>query len=223
MADAGVTVPKPAPTSEFDITVSEVSEEVRLLAAIAFGEASTEDHPDEIAGIAHAAANRAKAWGGKSIQGLLNADPNYTYAANGTNVRFNQLKGASVKDINASRGMRIAINASRTALKGGGTDPSNGAFWWDGVDIKTNYEHHPKVKDGIRFGNPSHNLFGIKESAKTRIIYWQVKDKRTGKLVDSKERGRYEAVWVSTAAQGKTLFWKHDPAYLKATGGKEYK
>jgi hypothetical protein len=30
-------------------------------------------------------------------------------------------------------------------------------------------------------------------------------------------------IYVSTAAYGGTIFWKHNPAYMKATGAKEYK
>jgi hypothetical protein len=44
-----------------------ISQEVRLLAAIAYGEASTANDSQEIGGIAFATANRCRAWGRKTV------------------------------------------------------------------------------------------------------------------------------------------------------------
>ena len=200
-----------------------ISAETRKLAAIAYGEASTLNDEKEIGGIAFAVANRARAWGRKSVDELLKADPNYTYAVTDGNVRYNKLIKASEADIQKDAGMKMALEWSIKALANQGTDPSNGALWWDGRDIKTEYQTHPKVKDGIRFGHSSHNIFGIKESGRGIIIYWQVANKKTGKLANSKERGRYKSVWVSTAAYGGTIFWKYDPDFVKATGTDPYR
>jgi len=200
-----------------------IEDEVRLLAAIAYGEASIEDNENEIFGIAYAAANRARAWGGRSIKKMIDDDPNYTYAANGSNERFNLLNRSSVSDIEKSKAMSIAIKKAKEALAGTGTDPSNGAYWWDGVDFKTNYTNHPKVLKGFKYGDASHNIFGVEEKTKAVVLYWKVKDKKTGQEVNSKERGRYDHVFVSTAAHGKTIFWKFNPDYIRATGAKAYK
>jgi hypothetical protein len=43
----------------------EIDSEVRLLAAVAYGEASTDDDSEEVLGIAYAVTNRARAWGEK--------------------------------------------------------------------------------------------------------------------------------------------------------------
>jgi hypothetical protein len=43
------------------------------------------------------------------------------------------------------------------------------------------------------------------------IVRWKVRNKKTGKIVDGGERGRYDSVWVSTAAHGSTVFWQHNP------------
>lgn len=197
--------------------------ETRLLAAIAFGEASTANDPEEIAGIAYAVVNRAHAWNSKTVSQILSADPDYTYAANGSNQRFNLLQKASMEEINKDLGMRRALNAAQRALTGQGSDPSGGAFWWDGLDIKTKYKQHPKVKLGFKFGNSTHNIFGIEESTKTVITYWKIRNKKTKQEVNGSERGRFDHVYISTAAHGKTIFWRYNPDYLKATGAKEYR
>lgn len=203
--------------------MKEIDVQTRKLAAIAYGEASTANDPNEIGAIAWAVANRARAWGGKTVDQLLQADPNYTYAVKDGNPRFNRLMVSSVEDITKDKGMALALSCAENALTGTGADPSNGAYWWDGVDFKTNYRNHPKVRDGFVFGAPSHNIFDVKEVSKPVTIYWKVRDKKTGKEVNSKVRGAYQYVWKSTAAYGKSIFWTHDADYLKATGGKAYR
>lgn len=197
---------------------------IRKLAAIAYGEASTLDDEDEIGGIAFAVANRARAWGNKSIEELLAAAPNYTYAIDGNNKRYERfIHTTNEKEINLDDGMRLALKMAYRAWGNEGSDPSNGAYWWDGVDFKTNYKNHPKVRDGFHFTDPSHNIFSVPESKVDVTIHWKVRNKKTGAEVNSKVRGKYSYVWQSTAAYGKTIFWKHDIEYLNATGGKAYR
>lgn len=203
--------------SEFDFNI-------KKLAAIAYGEASTSNDGDEIAAIAFAFANRARAWGGKTVTELIAADPNYTYAINGKNVRYERfMMTKSAADIDKDPGMKIALEAALRAWANEGVDPSNGAFWWDGVDLKTNYAGHPKVSDGFRFGDPSHNIFRVAEKSVAVSIFWKVRNKKTGAEVNSKLRGKYSCVWLSTAAHGKSIFWIHDPEYLSTSGGKAYR
>ncbi|WP_296650107.1 hypothetical protein [Paraburkholderia sp.] len=200
-----------------------ISQEVRLLAAIAYGEASTANDPQEIGGIAFATANRCRAWGGKTVSELREADPNYSFAWNGSNARFNKLMRTPDSEIELDPGMKLAVDWAQKALANERPDPSNGAFWWDGLDFKTNYAMHPKVRKGFKWGDPSHNILGIPENRISNISHWYVRNKKTGKIVESGERGRYDSVWVSTAAHGSTVFWQHNPDYLKATGGKAYR
>jgi hypothetical protein len=148
----------------------------------------------------------------------------YTYAVNGKNVRYERfMKIISVADIKKDPGMNIALQAAVRAWANEGPDPSNGAFWWDGVDFKTNFGGHPKVSDGFRFGEASHNIFGVVENRVEVTIFWKVRNKRTGLQVSSKIRGKYSCVWLSTAAHGKSIFWIHDPEYLATSGGKAYR
>ncbi|MBR7630435.1 hypothetical protein KAT72_15760 [Aeromonas popoffii] len=200
-----------------------IDKQTRQLAAIAYGEASTANVKDEISAIAWAVANRARAWDGKTVDELLKADPNYTYAVTDGNARYNILMESSEGDIAKDPAMQHAIDSAQAALDNSGDDLSNGAFWWDGIDFKTNFKNHPKVKNGFHITDPSHNIFDVKDVSKPTTIYWKVLDKKTKKIVDSKIRGKYEFVWESTAAYGKTIFWKHNNDYLKATGGKAYR
>ncbi len=209
-------------TNEAKFGVKPMDAQTRKLAAIAYGEASTANNADEIGGIAWAVANRCRAWGSKTVDQLLTADPNYTYAVKDGNVRYGQFMAASETTIDADPGMKLARQAAENALAQLGPDPSKGAYWWDGKDFKTNYKNHPKVRDGFRFGDPSHNIFDVKETSNEEVVtYWTAMKK--GVLVNTRERGRYTAVWVSTAAHGSTIFWNHPHDYITATGGKAYR
>jgi hypothetical protein len=200
-----------------------IDQDQRLLAAVAYGEASTANDPEEMGGIAFAVANRCRAWGGKTVSELRSADPNYSYAWDGSNERFNKFMRTPDAAIASNAGMKLALDWAQKALSNSGTDPSNGAFWWDGLDFKTGYARHPKVRDGFRWGDPSHNIFDVPEQRRSVIVYWRVRNKKTGQIVSGTERGRYDSVWTSTAAHGSTIFWIHTPDYLQATGGKAYR
>ena len=203
--------------------MSELDFNIKKLAAIAYGEASTQNDPDEIAAIAFAVANRARAWGGKTVDELIEADPKYTYAVNGKNIRYERfMKTTCVGDIESDAGMHLALKAAIRAWANQGQDPSNGAYWWDGLDFKTNYVKHPKVTSGFRFGDQEHNIFGVEEKAVSVTIYWKVRNKKNGAAVNSAVRGKYSCVWLSTAAHGKTIFWTHDPEYLATSGGNAF-
>lgn len=56
---------------------------------------------------------------------------------------------------------RLRFNSAKQALASDGKDLSSGGYFWDGADIKSNYKNHFKVKHGIRFSDPSHNIYGI--------------------------------------------------------------
>ena len=204
----------------------DLDDETIFLAAIAYGEASTLNDSEEIGGIAFAVANRARAWNNKKISELINEDENYTFVVSDGNARYSDMM--KIKDpkrykLLENTGMRLAVQWAKKALKNQETDPSNGAFWWDGLDIKTNYSDHPKVIQTFHFDKLEHNIFGIQETSRKITKYWQIKDPKTDKLVNSTIRGQYQYVWVSTAAYGKTIFWIHDEDYIKATGCKIYK
>ena len=98
---------------------------------------------------------------------------------------------------------------------------ANRARAWDGKDFGSN-PNHAKRLAGFRYGDASHNLFKVDAVSKPVTRYWMSKDKH-GNVVQGKERGKYTAVWVSTAAHGDTIFWKHDADYLTAEGGKAYR
>jgi hypothetical protein len=124
------------------------------------------------------------------------------------------MKRTSVAAINKDFGMAIALEGASKAWANEGVDPSRGAFWWDGLDFKTKYSKHPKVKGGFRFAYPKHNIFSVPEKSVEVAVFWKVRNVRTGAEVNSKLRGKYRCVWISTAAHGKAIFWIHDPEYL---------
>lgn len=133
----------------------------------------------------------------------------------------NKKKGTTLQRDEAE-GKDMAYRAARHAMTGG-ADFSNGAFFWDGWDIKSNYSKHPKVQVGIHFADPSHNIFDIKESTVLVVKFKQVKETKGSKVTVTKvEVGRYDHVYVSTVAHGGTVFWKFNPDYVRVERKKEY-
>ena len=199
--------------------------EVRLLAAITYGESSTKDNSDEMFALASVLVRQRDARGYKEISSFAAKEKTFAYAAIDGNHRFGKLMKSSEQEIEKHPGMKAAVAAAVNALNGG-EDKSNGAYFWDGADIKTNYAGHFKVRGGIKFTEPSHNIYDIPESSKIKIIYkiTKIRDRKTGKISKvTEEVGRYDHQYDSTAAHGGTIFWKLNLEFLKVTKGWEYK
>ena len=210
---------EPAADADTELLKAQENAELVLLAAVAYGEASTKDVYEEMAGIANVLV-RQKTARSTTLANLLSKNSHYAFAAS---------------DGNADKGSQ-GCQTDRPAQKRRHAQPPesgqkrprrkrHGLFQrrllLGGADIKTNYADHAKVKPGIKFTNDEHNIYKIKESTVNVTRYWQVADK-SGKLVNGKERGKYTYVYESTAAYGGTIFWKFNADYVKAEGSKEY-
>ncbi|MGC5885752.1 hypothetical protein [Ralstonia pseudosolanacearum] len=197
--------------------------QTRQLAAMAYGEASLANNPDEIYAIASVLVRQRDARGYSDIGTFAASEPSFSFVVGDGNQRYSQLMAAKESNIEKNDGMRIAVEAAKNALSGG-PDKSNGAYFWDGADIKSNYSHHFKVRQGIKFTSPTHNIYGIDESTKIVIKYKVVKIKVGKKTKTKKEEvSRYDHVYDSTSAYGGTIFWKFNPDFLTQSGNKEYK
>lgn len=202
---------------------SALSSEERLLAAIAYGESSTRDQYEEMAALASVMVRQMKARGYSTIDAFTSKDKNFSFVRTDGNARYAKLMKATEKDIEKNQGMSDAIKAARNALSGG-IDYSNGAYFWDGADIKSNYKNHTKVKSGIHITDPAHNVYGISDSGKTKILYKTVKKKVDGHVKTVQEEvGRYSWVYESTAGVGGTIFWRYGRDWVTVTRAKEYR
>ena len=202
---------------------SALSSEERLLAAIAYGESSTRDLYEEMAALASVMVRQMKARGYSTIDAFTSKDKNFSFVRADGNARYAKLMKATEKDIEKSPPMSDAVKAARNAFSGG-VDFSNGAYFWDGADIKSNYKHHAKVKSGIHITDPVRNIYGISESGKTKILYKTVKKKVGGQVKTVREEvGRYSWVYESTAGVGGTIFWRYGRDWVTVTRAKEYR
>lgn len=204
-----------------------LDKQTRQLASMAYGEGSSDDDSDEMSAIASVLVRQRDARGYNDIGTFVSAEPSFSFVVSDGNKRYATLMAATEKEIEANDGMKAAVVAAKNALNGG-PDKSNGAYFWDGADIESNYKHHFKVKQGIKFTDPSHNIYALKESTKLVIKYKIIKT-RIGKgktkhfKIKKVEVGRYDHVYESTAAYGGTIFWTFSQDYLDVTHAKEYK
>jgi len=199
-----------------DVKLKEDHESLQKLAAVAYGEASTSDIYEEIAGIA-SVIFRQVTERKSSIKVLLSGSSTYAFAASDGNSRVKVFNNTKPADRNSEIGMKIAVKAAINSILLG-TDYSNGAYFWDGIDIKTNYNNHPKIKAGFHFLSESHNIFKLVDSDVDVTTWWYDKD-----LKPTKIKGNYTYTYESTASQGGTIFSKYNAVFLKATGNKKYK
>jgi len=195
--------------------------ELLKLGGVAYGEASTKDVYEEMAGIASVVV-RVKDARKTTISNLLSGNSTYAFAASDGNSRHGKFMKASVDERNADTGMRYGVKAAINAITGG-HDYSNGAYFWDGADIGTNYKNHAKIKKGFKFTDDSHRIYNVGGSPiadnelETQTTYWYDKKGKATKV-----RGTYTYTYETTAAWGGTIFSKKTSEYLKATGEKAH-
>jgi hypothetical protein len=196
--------------------------QTRQLAAMAYGEASPDNNSDEIFALASVLVRQRDARGYSDIGTFASSERSFSFVVSDGNLRYTKLMKATDTQIGKDRGMKIAVAAARNALAYG-EDKSNGAYFWDGADIKSHYSTHPKVAVGIKFTDPSHNIYEIKESTKRVIKYKFTKKRVAGKItIEKTELYHYDHVYESTSAHGGTIFWKFNPDYVRLTRSKEY-
>lgn len=186
--------------------------QLRLLAAIAYGESSPHNNAKEMAAIASVMVRQRDARGYKTIEDFVKSEKSFSFVVSDGNPRYARFMKATPSQVENDGGMRYALIAAENALSGG-ADESHGAYFWDGIDIKTNYKNHFKVRYGIKFSAHEHNIYGIAESTKvlkktkTVITYNRARKVVRREVV---ELDRTDHIYVSTAAYGGTIFWKHN-------------
>ncbi|UXH79187.1 hypothetical protein [Roseateles amylovorans] len=208
------TTPAAAPAPA---AATKLDDDTRALAAVAYGEGSTDNVFEEMAAIANVLVRQQKARGYATISAFIKANKTYAFAAHDGNKRYGKLIKATDQEIAADTGMDAAVRGARNALSATPKDYANGAYFWDGADIKSNYANHPKVLVGIKFTDPKHNIYNIAEKNVPDENFWMDANNRP-----TKSRGKWNYKFESTAAYGGTIFWKYNEDFLKATKNKEY-
>lgn len=207
----------PTPLGEDKLDATALDDNTRQLAATAYGEASTKIVFEEIAAIANVLVRQQKARSYPSVAAFIKADKTFAFAAHDGNKRYAILVAASESEIAKDDGMAAAVKAAKNALSKTGVDYSKGAHFWDGADIKSNYDKHPKVRGGIHITDPAHNIYNLENKDVPGEEWW-----RDAKGNNTNLRGKWSYKYESTAAYGGTIFWKYNANFIKATGNKEY-
>lgn len=222
----------------------EIDENIKIFISVVFGEASEANSFEEMAAIAAVLERQRKARGFGTWKEFKSGDPSYAFGFNeAKNPRTKMLINTGVEKIPLIEPMATAYRAVQYVLDGG-ADLSNGAFFWDGYDLKTNYKHHPKVKLGIKFSAPEHNIFDVEETTTTKWTRYEVtveKGKKTKRKDEEKtadhtyvstaaykgiynrsktihqknSKGKMESKIIKIQAETGTVFWKFDPKFVQ--------
>lgn len=206
---------------QVDLDIEDQDENHMMLAAIAYGEASTKNVYEEMAAIANTLVHRMQGQGHTSVASFFKSNPDYAYGTE--SVRYKLYIGSSASKISKNMGMMLALRAAENALSADPIDYSNGAFFWEGKDFADkvkNNERSERYSRGFKFSKPEHNIYDMPENKLKKVTtYWRdAKGKNTSKI-----RGEYEYTYETTAAYGGTIFIRYTDDWKKATAGKDWK
>lgn len=93
------------------------------------------------------------------------------------------------------------------------SDYSNNAILWDGIDLKTNYENHPKINAGYFINDNEHNVLDV-ESKKVNDEKPNEDDKKVCNTLYSTKDNKFKEVkcysykYKTTFGIAKTMFVK---------------
>jgi hypothetical protein len=93
-----------------------ISDEVRILAAMAYGEASPADVPEEISALARVLVRQRDARGYSNMNTFVSSDKTFSFVVKDGNVRYKRLMAADEAAIAKSPGMTAALDAATNAL-----------------------------------------------------------------------------------------------------------
>lgn len=180
-----------------------VSEE-QLLAAIVYGESHWSNVYEEMAAIASATVRTKEIRRYKTVNELILKRPTFSYAtAHADNVKKKNQRYYNVMCSVNSKGIDLAYKAAQNALSHG-VDYSNGACFWDGLDLKVNGTKAFRYTQSFKISNKEHNVLSVIEPP---IFEKKGPNKRF-----------YHFKYVSTAGVGKTIFWKLSDEFIAAGG-----
>jgi len=194
------------------------------------GESSMLNLFDEMAAIASIFERQRISRGCKDFIEFKKKHPTYAFALSDGSDRANLVMNATEKDIQTKEPMATAYRAVMHVLSGG-KDYSNGAFFWDGYDFKTNPNHFKK-RTGFKYGSPNHNIFSVPEQRK-KPPYKKTKKTKVNGVVKTEIIAETDFVYESTEAfsgtyqKGKknqltgTIFWKMNAIYVEFMNNKK--
>ena len=194
LSSDGLSCSRPSSScSETPATVSEL----KLLAALVYGEASVNSGFEEKAAIANSVIRFRNSYGFTTVNQLIAKKPYYSAAVHDKVIRYRLVMCSDV----ATEYPEL-YEAVSNALDPNGVDYANGGCFWDGNDLAIKGSKHKHYKKGYMFTDPLHDVFSIGNSAPSG---------------DSD----YDYTYESTAGYGQTVFWKYTQDFMDAEGVKQ--
>lgn len=183
------------PTTTCTDKPTEVSE-IKLIAAIVYGEASPNSPYEERAAIANALVRKSKSYKYTSVNEFVAKRGTQLSSLHPINVRVREVLCSDLEN-DFHELYQIALNA----LDENGVDYANGGCFWDGIDLLTKGENHLHFKWGYKFTNPEHDVFNAGDTPPI-----------------NEKHPDYDFALESTAGYGHTVFWKYTQEFMAATG-----
>jgi hypothetical protein len=175
--------------------------EIKLLAAIVYGEASVNSTFEEKAAIANSVIRFRDSYHYKSVNQLIARKPDYSSAVKNRVIRYRLVMCSDV-EIEYPE----VYTAVSNALNPNGIDYANGGCFWDGYDLVTLGTKQSHYIKGYKFTSPLHDVLSVGNSQPA---------KKQG------AKGSYDYTYESTAGSGKTVIWKYTQEFMNANGVKQ--
>ena len=177
------------------------------MTAALYGEGSSNVNLEEMQAIGDVIMNRAKSVGTHPYL-IIQSDGQ----VNGWNPNSKKatLDG---RTLNTDNKLVTARKATITTMQGSSRGLSNGAYFWDGEDIKSPKNPHSSVW-GYFYTDSAHDIYNTGNKLfPEKTLYFELENgERGGK------RGSFTHILDSTNAIGGTIFWKYNEDWKKATG-----
>lgn len=174
-----------------------------VMTAALYGETDEKNYTlEEMQAIGDVIMNRAELMGTTATEEIQKSDQVYGYYNNDS-------QGVTYRGrtSNSNARLKTSRNATITTMLGTSKGKSNGAYWWDGADIKSNM--HNK-EWGIHYTDPKHDIY---ETGDTTVGPFQERWQPSGKNRGDPWNHKLD----STAAYGGTIFWKKNSNYQYVT------
>lgn len=172
-------------------------------------------HEKELIAIAQVILRRASVQGYAGLAAYFTSRDALQLGIQRNHPRLLAFESASISERTAHPGMLRAIDSARKVLQGNVPDLTRGAWFWEGPSLRQGGIRHPRFLAGIRFTQPSHNLYHLPDASRSMLL-------RTQQVETRAQRDALIA-FETTAAWGSSTFFRHPLAWLRANGIQPWK
>lgn len=169
----------------------------------------------EMIAIAQVLLRRAGVCGYAGLAGYFASRDALRLGVHRTHPRLIAFESATEAERATHPGMRRSLDCALRVLQGSVPDFARGAWFWEGASLRQGGLRHPRRQAGIRFTQPSHNLYHLPDARRSASLH--------SPSGETRAQREAQIAFESTAAWGSSIFFRHPSAWLRAKGLQPWK